>query len=138
MAGSPQSTALANDDLFVDVGGNAKALGTHSAASAVTDTFAGAGMAVGFGAFLAAAQGTAVSVPHSITGAYALGGDTHDATTSTHFSNFSIDFPYGQAPVSLSASMVFVGIQSSDLSPTIPGVHDSFSSVGNISHHAVA
>jgi hypothetical protein len=138
MAGSPHSTALANDDLFVGVGGNANALGTHSVASAVTDTSAGAGMAVGFGAFLAAAQGTAVSVPHSTTAAYALGGDTNDATTSTQFSNFSIDFPHGQAPVSLSASMVFVGIQSSELLPTIPSMHDSFSSVGNISHYAVA
>jgi hypothetical protein len=92
--------------LFVTVFGKADALGDLTTTNAVTKTFAGAGLAVGFAAATAVAEGTAAAAPYTdaTTGGLADGG----FITSSRTSHTSIDFPYGPTPVSVSVSTTFV------------------------------
>src|SRR5262249_3247889 len=89
--------------LFVTMLGKAAALGDLTATNAVTNTFAGAGIAVGFAVATAFAEGTTASAPHTdaTTAGLADGG----FITSSDTSHISFDFPYG----SVSTSMTFVG-----------------------------
>ena len=84
----------------------ANALGELTATNAITKTFAGDGVAMGFAGATAVAQGTTSAAPdtQAVTDGFADGG----YITSSRNSNVSIDFPYGPTPVSLSASMTFV------------------------------
>jgi hypothetical protein len=95
-----------DNTLFVTVYGKADALGDLTTTNAVTKTFAGAGIAVGFAVATAVAEGTTAvaSYTDATTDGLADGG----FITSSHTSHMSIDFPYGPTPVSLSASMTFV------------------------------
>jgi hypothetical protein len=95
-----------DNTLFVTVYGKADALGDLTTTNAVTTTFAGAGIAVGFAVATAVAEGTTAVAPYTdaTTDGLADGG----FITSSHTSHMSIDFPYGPTPVSLSASMTFV------------------------------
>jgi hypothetical protein len=92
--------------LFVTVFGKADALGDLTTTNAVTKTFAGAGLAVGFAAATAVAEGTTAAAPYTdaTTGGVADGG----FITSLRTSHTSIDFPYGPTPVSVSVSTTFV------------------------------
>jgi len=92
--------------LFVTVYGKADALGDLTTTNAVTKTFAGAGLAVGFAAATAVAEGTTAAAPYTdaTTGGVADGG----FITSLRTSHTSIDFPYGPTPVSVSVSTTFV------------------------------
>jgi len=94
---------------FVTVLGKADALGDLTATNAVTDTFAGAGIAVGFAAATAVAEGTTAAAPHTdaTTDGLAEGG----YTTSYQTSHVSMDFPYGPTPVSVSVSTTIVATQ---------------------------
>jgi hypothetical protein len=84
----------------------ANALGELTATNAMTKTFAGDGVAMGFAGATAVAQGTTAAAPdtQAVTDGFADGG----YITSSRNSNMSIDFPYGPTPVSLSFSMTFV------------------------------
>jgi hypothetical protein len=95
-----------DNTLFVTVYGNADALGDLTATNAITKTFAGGGVAIGFAGATAVAQGTAAAPPYTqaMTDGFADGGHT----TSSHTSHMSIDFPYGPTPVSVSVSMTYV------------------------------
>jgi hypothetical protein len=88
--------------LFVTVYGKADALGDLTTTNAVTKTFAGAGIAVGFAAATAVAEGTTAAAPYTdaTTDGLADGG----FITSSRTSHMSIDFPYGPTPVSVSVS----------------------------------
>jgi len=92
--------------LFVTVYGKADALGDLTTTNAVTKTLAGAGVAVGFAAATAVAEGTTAAAPSTdaTTDGLADGG----FITSSHTSQMSIDFPYGPTPVSVSVSMTSV------------------------------
>ena len=92
--------------LFVTMYGKADALGDLTATNAVTKTFAGAGIAVGFAAATAVAEGTTAAAPYTdaTTAGLADGG----FITSLQTSHRSIDFPYGPTPVSVSVSTTFV------------------------------
>jgi hypothetical protein len=92
--------------LFVTVYGKADALGDLTTTNAVTQTFAGGGLAVGFAAATAVAEGTTAAAPYTdaTTGGVADGG----FITSLRTSHTSIDFPYGPTPVSVSVSTTFV------------------------------
>ena len=92
--------------LFVTVFGKADALGDLTTTNAVTKTLAGAGIAVGFAAATAVAEGTTAAAPYTdaTTDGLADGG----FITSSHTSQMSIDFPYGPTPVSVSVSMTSV------------------------------
>jgi hypothetical protein len=92
--------------LFVTVFGKADALGDLTTTNAVTKTFAGAGLAVGFAAATAVAEGTTAAAPYTdaTTGGVADGG----FITSLRTSHTSIDIPYGPTPVSVSVSTTFV------------------------------
>jgi hypothetical protein len=74
--------------------------------NAVTKTFAGAGIAVGFAAATAVAEGTTAAAPYTdaTINWLADGG----FITSSHTGHMSIDFPYGPTPVSVSVSMTHV------------------------------
>jgi hypothetical protein len=92
--------------LLVTVFGKADALGDLTTTNAVTKTFAGAGLAVGFAAATAVAEGTTAAAPYTDTptGGVADGG----FITSLRTSHTSIDIPYGPTPVSVSVSTTFV------------------------------
>jgi hypothetical protein len=92
--------------LFVTVLGKADALGDLTTTNAVTNTFAGAGIAVGFAAATAVAEGTTAAAPYTAatTDGLANGG----YTTSSQTSHVSMDFPYGPTPVSVSVSTTIV------------------------------
>jgi hypothetical protein len=92
--------------LFVTVYGKADALGDLTTTNAVTKTFAGAGVAVGFAAATAVAEGTTAAAPYTdaTTDGLADGG----FITSSRTSHMSIDCPYGPTPVSVSVSMTSV------------------------------
>ena len=92
--------------LFVTVFGKADALGALTATNAVTETFAGAGIAVGFAAATAVAKGTTAAAPHTdaTTDGFADGG----FITSSRTSDVSFDFPYGPTLVSVSVSTTSV------------------------------
>jgi hypothetical protein len=92
--------------LFVTVYGKADALGDLTTTNAVTKTFAGAGIAVGFAAATAVAEGTTAAAPYTdaTTDGLADGG----FITSSRTSHMSIDFPYGPTPVSVSVSVTHV------------------------------
>jgi hypothetical protein len=92
--------------LIVTMFGKADALGDLTATNAVTNTFAGAGSAVGFAAATAVAEGTTAAAPYTdaTTAGLADGG----FITSLHTSHTSFDFPYGPTPVSVSVSTTFV------------------------------
>jgi hypothetical protein len=92
--------------LFVTVFGKADALGDLTTTNAVTQTFAGGGLAVGFAAATAVAEGTTAAAPYTdaTTGGVADGG----FITSLRTSHTSIDIPYGPTPVSVSVSTTFV------------------------------
>jgi hypothetical protein len=92
--------------LFVTVFGKADAVGDLTATNAVTNTFAGAGSAVGFAAATAVAEGTTAAAPY--TDATTAGLADRGFITSSDTSHTSFDFPYGPTPVSLSASMTSV------------------------------
>jgi hypothetical protein len=98
--------SVSSNMLFVTVFGKADALGDLTATNAVTNTFAGAGSAVGFAAATAIAEGTTASAPYTdaTTAGLADGG----FITSSETSHMSFDFPYGPTPVSLSVSTTFV------------------------------
>jgi hypothetical protein len=68
----------------------------------VTETFAGAGIDVGFAAATAVAEGTTAAAPHTdaTTAGLANGG----FITTSDTSHTSLDFPYGPTPVSVSVS----------------------------------
>ena len=95
-----------SDTLLVTMLGKADALGDLTATNAVTNTFAGAGSAVGFAAATAVAEGTTASAPYTdaTTAGLADGG----FITSSDTSHMSFDFPYGPTPVSVSISTTFV------------------------------
>jgi hypothetical protein len=95
--------------LFVTVYGKADALGDLTTTNAVTTTLAGAGIAVGFAAATAVAEGTTAAAPYTdaTTDGLAEGG----SITSSHTSHTSIDFPYGPTPVSASVSTTDVATQ---------------------------
>ena len=97
--------------LFVTVYGKADALGDLTTTNAAAKTFAGAGfagagVAVGFAAATAVAEGTTAAAPYTdaTTDGLADGG----FITSSRTSHMSIDFPYGPTPVSVSVSTTFV------------------------------
>ena len=92
--------------LFVTVYGKADALGDLTTTNAVTKTLAGAGIAVGFAAATAVAEGMTAAAPYTdaTTDGLADGG----FITSSRTSHMSIDFPYGPTPVSVSVSMTHV------------------------------
>jgi hypothetical protein len=92
--------------LFVTVYGKADALGDLTTTNAVTKTFAGAGIAVGFAAATAVAEGTTAAAPY--TDATTDGRADGGFITSSDTSHMSIDFPYGPTPVSVSVSMTSV------------------------------
>jgi hypothetical protein len=98
--------SVGSNMLFVTVFGKADALGDLTTTNAVTKTFAGAGIAVGFAAATAVAEGTTAAAPHTdaTTAGLADGG----FITSSDTSHMSFDFPYGPTPVSLSVSTTFV------------------------------
>ena len=81
--------------------GKAAALGDLTTTNAATKTFAGAGIAVGFVAATAVAEGTTGAAPYTdaMTGGF---------IASLHTGHMSIDFPNGPTPVSVSVSMTFV------------------------------
>jgi len=95
-----------SNTLFVTVLGKADALGDLTTTNAMTNTFAGAGIAVGFAAATAVAEGTAAAAPYTnaTTDGLAEGG----FITSSQTSHISMDFPYGPTPVSVSVSTTFV------------------------------
>ena len=112
--------------LFATVFGKADVLGDLTTTNAVTKTFAGAGLAVGFAAATAVAEGTAAAAPYTdaTTGGLADGG----FITSSRTSHTSIDFPYGPTPVSVSVSTTFVATHGvgdflSGYSLASPSVH---------------
>jgi hypothetical protein len=74
--------------------------------NAATKTIAGAGIAVGFAAATAVAEGTTAAAPYTdaTINWLADGG----FITSSHTGHMSIDFPGGPTPVSVSVSMTFV------------------------------
>jgi hypothetical protein len=88
--------------LFATVYGKADALGHLTTTNAVTQTFAGAGSAVGFAVAIAVAEGTTAAAPYTdaTTGGLADGG----SITSWHTRHTSFDFSYGPTPVSVSVS----------------------------------
>ena len=92
--------------LFVTVYGKADALGDLTATNAVTKTFAGAGIAVGFVVATAVVEGTTAAAPYTdaTTDGLADGG----SITSSETSHWSFGFPYGPTPVSVSGSMTYV------------------------------
>jgi hypothetical protein len=92
--------------LFVTMLGKADAVGDLTTTNAVTNTLAGAGIAVGFAAATAVAEGTTAAAPHTdaTTDGLADGG----FITSSNTSYMSFDFPYGPTPVSESVSTTFV------------------------------
>ena len=92
--------------LFVTVLGKADALGDLTTTNAATKTFAGAGIAVGFAAATAVAEGTTAAPPYTdaTTDGLADGG----SITSSETSRWSFGFPYGPTPVSVSGSMTYV------------------------------
>jgi hypothetical protein len=92
--------------LFMTVFGKADALGDLTTTNAVTKTLAAAGLAVGFAAATAVAEGTAAAAPYTdvTTGGVADGG----FITSSRTSHTSIDFPYGPTPVSVSIPVTHV------------------------------
>jgi hypothetical protein len=92
--------------LFVTVFGKADALGDLTTTNGVTKTFAGAGIAVGFAAATAVAEGTTAAAPYTdaMTDGIADGG----FITSSRTSHMSFDFPYGPTPVSVSVSVTSV------------------------------
>jgi hypothetical protein len=134
MSAPQHLTPPTNGDLFVDVGGNAEAFGAPASTYGSTETMAGAGMGVGLAAFLGVAYGANASIPHSGASSYATVGSGHDMSVSTHSATFSINFPYGQTPVSVSASLTFIGVQSPEYLTATPSTHDTFSTVGNMTH----
>jgi hypothetical protein len=95
-----------DNTLFVTVYGNADALGDLTATNAITKTFAGGRVAIGFAGATAVAEGTTTVAPYTdaTTDGLADGG----FITSSHTSHRSIDFPYGSTPVSVSVSMTYV------------------------------
>ena len=80
--------------LFAAVLGNAGALGNLTTTNAVTDSFAGAGFAVGFAAATAAAVGTTAAAPQTdaTTDGVANGG----STTTSYARICRSTFPMGQ------------------------------------------
>ena len=95
-----------NNMLFVMLNGKADALGDLSATNTSNTTFAGAGMAVGFAAAAAVAQGTSAAAPYTdATTAWLADGGY---VTASHTGHMSIDFPYGPTPVSVSVSITSV------------------------------
>src|SRR5262245_32042124 len=92
--------------LFVTVLGKADALGDLTTTNAVTNTLAGAGIAVGFAAATAVAEGTTAAAPY--TDATAAGLADGGFITSSQTSHVSFDFHYGPTPVSVSVSKTFV------------------------------
>ena len=98
--------------LFVTVYGKADALGDLTATNAVTETFAGAGIAVGFAAATAVAEGTTTAPPYTdaTTDGLANGGFITDYGTS----HTSIDFPYGPTPVLVTVSVTHVATHGVD------------------------
>jgi len=95
--------------LFVTVYGKADALGDLTTTNGVTETLAGAGIAVGFAAATAVAEGTTAAAPHTdaTTAGLANGG----FITTSDTSHMSFDFPYGPTPVSVSVSTTIVATQ---------------------------
>jgi hypothetical protein len=101
-----------SDTLLVTMLGKADALGHLTTTNAVTETFAGAGTAVGFAAATAVAEGTTAAAPHTdaTTDGLANGGFITNYDTS----HTSFDFPYGPTPVSVSVSTTFVATHGVD------------------------
>jgi hypothetical protein len=98
--------------LFVTVYSKADALGDLTTTNAAIQTFAGAGIAVGFAAATAVAEGTATAAPYAdaTTGGLADGG----FITSSRTSHTSIDFPYGPTPILVSVSVTSVATHGGD------------------------
>lgn len=92
--------------LFVTVFGKADALGDLTTTNAVTKTFAGAGLAVGFAAATAVAEGTTAAAPYTDATTNWLGSGGN--LVSSHSNNVSFDLPHGSTPVSLSISSTSV------------------------------
>ena len=101
-----------SDMLLVTMLGKADALGDLTATNAVTETFAGAGIAVGFAAATAVAEGTTAAAPYTdaTTAGLANGG----FITTSDTSHMSFDFPYGPTPVSVSVSTTSVATHGVD------------------------
>src|SRR5262249_34688139 len=91
---------------FGAVVGKPAALGDLPTTNAGPETFAGAGIAGGFAAATAVAEGTTAAPPYTdaTTDGLANGG----FITSYDTSHVSIDFPYGPTPVSVSVSTTSV------------------------------
>jgi hypothetical protein len=98
--------------LLVTMFGKADALGDLTATNAATNTFAGAGIDVGFAAATAVAEGTTAAAPYTdaTTAGLADGG----FITTSDTSHMSFDFPYGPTPVSVSVSTTFVATHGVD------------------------
>jgi hypothetical protein len=99
-----------------------------TATNAATKTIAGAGIAVGFAAATAAAEGMTAAAPYTdaTTNRLADGG----FITRLHTSHTSFDFSYGPTPVSVSVSTTFVATHGDFLSSlsglASPSVHGLF------------
>jgi hypothetical protein len=127
----------ANTGLFAAVGGSADAVGTQTSTLGVAETFAGGGMAVGLAAFIAYAQNTDSNAnPH--TAATTFGGTGGGDIATSASDTISIDFPYGPTPVSLTASLTFVGAYGPDPVSAHLIPHDAFSSVSLPASHHIA
>src|SRR5262249_46050604 len=92
--------------LFVTVFGKADALGNLTGTNAATNTFAGAGIAVGFAAATAVAEGTTAAAPHRDATTDGLADDGAINRLETH--HWAFGLPYGPTPVSVSVSTTSV------------------------------
>jgi hypothetical protein len=89
--------------LFVTMLGKADAFGDLTTTNAATKTFTGAGIAVGFTAATAVAEGTTAAAPYTDATTDGLADDGF--ITSSHTGHTSFDFPYGPTPVPLSIGL---------------------------------
>jgi hypothetical protein len=85
--------------------GTAEALGDLTATSAVTQTLAVPGLAIGVAAAVAVAQNTTPAAPYASATTDGFASDGY--ITSSHTGHMSIDFPFGPTPVSADVSMTF-------------------------------
>jgi hypothetical protein len=102
---------MSGSTFFAGANSTAQAMGNLTVTNTATATLAAPGVAVGYAAAVAEAQGTAPTAPHTsaTTDSMAAGG----TITSAHAAQWSVDFLMGPTPVSVDVSVTSISTHGS-------------------------
>ena len=97
---------MSGSTFFAGANSTAQAMGNLTATNTATATLAAPGVAIGYAAAVAEAQGAAPTAPHTsaTTDSMAVGG----TTTIAHTAQWSVDYLMGPTPVSVDVSVTSI------------------------------